>query len=216
MFATHFGEKIEIVGCSFDDDDTIAKVHFKCYSQYQQEYCGATQYTSLMDVKADGDREELIKYLQSFKNLRKDKTMKTATTGSAKHTPDNKDKSLKELTADYNSKVKPSDRIKTFRDRPTALRRLAKVSGAKPSKGKKMEPNVIKLVGKKSSVAGKYLYKVAKVNPRRAGTHGWKSYELLQDGMTYEQFVAQKGAGSKHLTHDIKKGWVEARANPKA
>lgn len=220
MQATYFGENIEIVGCSFDEDGSIARVHFKNYSQYRKEFCGATQYSSLMDVKAEGSQEELNKFLQTFNNSERTKEMKTATTGSAKHSPAIKDKTLKELADIYNSKVSKNERIKAFRDRSTALRRIAEINSAKPSRGNRMNESQLKtpelkLVGKKSSLAGKYLYKLAKINPRRAGTHGWKSYEVLKDGMTYEQFTAAKG-GSKHLLHDIEKGWVEARDKPKA
>lgn len=74
---------------------------------------------------------------------------------------------------------------------------------------------IIRLVGKRSSLAGKFLYKVVASNPRRPGSHGWYSFEALRDGMTYEQFIMSKG-GAKHLAWDIDHGYVIALDKPRS
>lgn len=61
--------------------------------------------------------------------------------------------------------------------------------------------------GRKSSLAGKKIKILAKENPRREGTHGHKSFSLMKDGMTYEEFV-KAGGRPADLKWDIEKGNV--------
>ncbi len=57
-------------------------------------------------------------------------------------------------------------------------------------------------------VDGKRIVRLTKENPRRAGGKGYKSWNLLKKGMTYEQFIA---AGGRHtdLAWDISHGNVK-------
>jgi hypothetical protein len=48
----------------------------------------------------------------------------------------------------------------------------------------------------RSAFSGKKITKLTKENPRRAGTHGHKSFALLMPGMTYEQVPRRWRAAS--------------------
>jgi hypothetical protein len=47
--------------------------------------------------------------------------------------------------------------------------------------------------GRVSAYSGKRIVRLVKENPRRKGTHGYKSWNLLKKGMTYEQYLAAGG-----------------------
>ena len=67
--------------------------------------------------------------------------------------------------------------------------------------------------GRTSSAEGKRIYKVGewkKTNPRREGTHGYKSWEAIKDGMPYDEFLAS-GGRNRDLMHDVKLGRIEIR-----
>ena len=64
--------------------------------------------------------------------------------------------------------------------------------------------------GRKSGFSGMKIYLKAKENPRRAGTYGHASFELIKNGMTYEDFVAA-GGRPQDLAWDVNKGNVEVR-----
>lgn len=66
--------------------------------------------------------------------------------------------------------------------------------------------------GRPSAYAGKYIYKLAKENPRRAGTLGAKAWDLIRNGMTYEQYI-EAGGERKHLVWDIEHKNLEVKAN---
>lgn len=138
-------------------------------------------------------------------------------------------KSLKELTDMFNSMVPKDKQVKKFKDKPTAIKRMTAafqnpVAAANPSKKDEKQPKVpaklaqaattvaqqFKLVGRKSSHAGKKIYKLAKENPRRPESHGAKNWEIYRDGMTYEEFIMAKG-GANHLNYDLEKGYIELR-----
>ena len=110
-----------------------------------------------------------------------------------------------------------------FRDRATAEQRVAELIKAhnelagptsKETKTKKMTeapiaPTTEKSArGRTSSLAGKTLVKLSAENPRREGTNGWKSWNLISEGMTYEQFIAA-GGRRVDLAWDIKAGNIE-------
>lgn len=44
-----------------------------------------------------------------------------------------------------------------------------------------------------SKFSSKKITKLVKDNPRRKGTWGWKSFNLIKSGMTYEQYLAAGG-----------------------
>jgi hypothetical protein len=56
--------------------------------------------------------------------------------------------------------------------------------------------------GPKSKFRGKFLYKLVDKNPRREGTWGYRSWELIQDGMSYEAYKAA-GGRNNDLQWDI-------------
>lgn len=62
--------------------------------------------------------------------------------------------------------------------------------------------------GPRSKFTGKRIIKLVKENPRRAGTHGHKSFELIEDGMTYEKYK-EKGGRNNDLQWDIDHEYVK-------
>lgn len=135
------------------------------------------------------------------------------------------EKSLKELAEMYNSMVPKDKQVKKFKDKATAIARMTKafqnpLAAASPAKQEKA-PKVpqklaqaativaqqFKIVGRKSSHAGKKIYKLVKENPRRAGSHGHKNWEIYRDGMTYEEFIMAKG-GANHLNYDLEHEFI--------
>lgn len=67
--------------------------------------------------------------------------------------------------------------------------------------------------GPNSKHGDKKLYRCAewkKTNPRREGTHGHKSFSLIKDGMTHEQYIAA-GGRNNDLQWDIDHGYVEVK-----
>lgn len=133
-----------------------------------------------------------------------------------------------ELVKFYNDNS-GSKAIVKFSDRATAERRVAELIKAhnelagptsKETKTKKMTeapiaPSAPKTKksnarGRTSSLAGKTLVKLSAENPRREGTNGWKSWNLISEGMTYEQFIAA-GGRRVDLAWDLKAGHLELK-----
>jgi len=65
--------------------------------------------------------------------------------------------------------------------------------------------------GRKATAAGRKLSAVGTENPRRAGSHGHRSHQIILDnpGITTEDFLAQ-GGRINDLNWDIAKGHVKA------
>lgn len=139
------------------------------------------------------------------------------------------EKSLKELAEMYNSMVPKDKQVKKFKDKATAIARMTKafqnpIAATSPSNKEEKHPKVpqklaqaativaqqFKIVGRKSSHAGKKIYKLVKENPRRAGSHGHKNWEIYRDGMTYEEFIMAKG-GANHLNYDLSHEFIELK-----
>jgi DNA-binding MarR family transcriptional regulator len=78
---------------------------------------------------------------------------------------------------------------------------------AAPAKAPKLPSDA---PGPRSKLDGKKLYRIAKTNPRREGTWGYKSFELIKDGMTFEAYKAA-GGRNNDLAWDIAHGFVEVR-----
>lgn len=172
---------------------------------------------------ADGGWEELSSaLLNNMNQSRKEQIM-----SAIEKSYDNK--SLKELTDMYNSMVPKDKQVKKFKDKPTAIARMTKafqnpVAAANPPKKDEKQPKVpaklaqaattvaqqFKLVGRKSSHAGKKIFKISKENPRREGSHGFLNWAIYRDGMTYEEFIMAKG-GANHLNYDLEKGYIELK-----
>jgi hypothetical protein len=64
--------------------------------------------------------------------------------------------------------------------------------------------------GRKSKFEGKKIYKLVSENPRRKGTHGYKAFDILTNGMTYETYI-ERGGEPKHLQWDIDHKFVEVK-----
>jgi hypothetical protein len=65
--------------------------------------------------------------------------------------------------------------------------------------------------GRPSIFSGKVLTKAVSENPRRAGTAGHKSFSVIKNGMTFEQYVAA-GGRRQDLAWDVEKGNVKVKA----
>ena len=64
--------------------------------------------------------------------------------------------------------------------------------------------------GRPPQFAGKRIFKLRKANPRREGTHGYRSWELLYDGMTYEEYL-KAGGRRNDLQWDLDRNRVEVK-----
>lgn len=129
-----------------------------------------------------------------------------------------------------NSGSKP---IKKFADKATAIARCKALAQAvkeltstepAPKKGKaakaekapkaakaEVAPKADGEKGRKSSFAGKKIYRLHKDgNPRRPGSFGYRSFALIKDGMSYEDYLAAGGRNTD-LTWDVKHGFTEVR-----
>lgn len=70
------------------------------------------------------------------------------------------------------------------------------------------EDTVKKLTGRPSKFAGKMVHATVDENPRREGTHGRKSFDVLlanPNGMTYEEFISA-GGRRNDLLYDVERG----------
>ena len=59
-----------------------------------------------------------------------------------------------------------------------------------------------------SKFSGKKITKLVKDNPRRKGTHGFKSFSLIKSGMTYEDYL-KAGGRRNDLAWDIAHKFVK-------
>ena len=118
----------------------------------------------------------------------------------------------------------PDNKVLKFTDRPTAVKRIMSLAEAKaeiiqlektqPDINKKVEPVskvMEKLKAEKadgaarvSKLNGKKLTASTQENPRREGTHGHKSMQLILDnpGITYEKFI-ELGGRANDLRWDM-------------
>lgn len=62
--------------------------------------------------------------------------------------------------------------------------------------------------GRASTFSGKRITKLTKENPRRKGTIGFKSFNLIKSGMTYEQYLAA-GGRRQDLAWDVDHKYVK-------
>lgn len=127
---------------------------------------------------------------------------------------------LVDFTNKYGGRTNP---LKKFKDRATAEKTVTDLMTAlteintgtsKPSAAKKAAKNAAKATGEKGTSkrtkfanAEHRLYKLVKKNPRREGTNGYKSFELVRNGMTYRQYV-EAGGRNNDLRWDVDKGYI--------
>ncbi len=64
--------------------------------------------------------------------------------------------------------------------------------------------------GPRSDKAGKKIYKLVKENPRREGSIGWTSFNLIKDGMSYEEYIAAGGRAGD-VQWDLDHGFIELK-----
>lgn len=64
--------------------------------------------------------------------------------------------------------------------------------------------------GPRSSFKGKVIKKLVVDNPRREGTHGHRSWELIKNGMTYEAYI-EAGGRPNDLKWDLDREWVSVK-----
>jgi hypothetical protein len=84
-----------------------------------------------------------------------------------------------------------------------------KKKSAKKKSAKKAAPQG---AGRVSKFSGKKIHKLAKENPRREGSIGFKSYGLIKNGMTYDQYISA-GGRRQDLAFDLAHKHVELRAS---
>lgn len=85
---------------------------------------------------------------------------------------------------------------------------LPKATGAVPAGKKSVLPG--EKPGPRSSKNGMKIHKLVDANPRREGTHGYKSFALIKNGMTYEEYI-KAGGRPNDLAWDIDHKYVELR-----
>ena len=125
----------------------------------------------------------------------------------------------------YNT-IRPEKPITKFRDRKAAentmwptLEVLAgkPLPGAKAMAAAKKGTKTTKTTkaaktstgaGRTSAFSGKTITRLVDKNPRREGTHGFKSFALIKDGMTYDEYI-KKGGRRNDLDWDIKHKYVK-------
>jgi hypothetical protein len=142
-----------------------------------------------------------------------------------------------EELADFYNKYSGSTIVKKFSTRDVAIRRVESLIKAmdemaergqpkqpkaesnntmaktKKGKGKKAPAKCKKGNGgnkRKFAIADKRIYKLVKDNPRREGTEGYKSWEKIKNGMTYDDYL-NAGGRNRDLRHDILAKRIELR-----
>lgn len=109
----------------------------------------------------------------------------------------NKEITMKEATAVAEKSTKKSTK--------TSKKGATKKSAVKTSKKQSSNEGG---PGRVSQFAGKTIIRLVKGNPRREDTFGYRSWNLLKKGMTYEQYIAA-GGRRVDLAWDIMKGNVK-------
>ena len=116
---------------------------------------------------------------------------------------------LTQLAARYNEAAQQLERptIKKFSDRESAIRRTSAIEAEVKPVAQKHQGR-----GRRAVHAGKKLYPIKDQNPRRVGTFGHASYQVILDqpGILYEDYK-KAGGRNNDLNWDIERGRVEAK-----
>ena len=64
--------------------------------------------------------------------------------------------------------------------------------------------------GPRSPKSGKQIYRISKTNPRKEGSWGWKSFNLITDGITYEEYI-RLGGRPQDLAWDEDHKFIEIK-----
>jgi hypothetical protein len=101
--------------------------------------------------------------------------------------------------------------------RPCAPRTKPDVPPASPASPASPAPATARTSRKESTKAptGKllpsdHIHLLRQNNPRKPGTHGWKSWNLVKEGMTVSQYLAA-GGRKNDLSWDINHGWAKLK-----
>ena len=119
---------------------------------------------------------------------------------------------LKQLAAEYNSLAEQLEKqtgdivsqVNKFSSRDAGVRRAKELALQLEPKNEGR--------GRPSRNAGKNIFPIVDGNPRRAGSHGWHAFEIVQDqpGILYEDYIAA-GGESHHLRWDVRHNFLEVR-----
>jgi hypothetical protein len=93
---------------------------------------------------------------------------------------------------------------KAKKTRKKAAKKVAKTS-------KKPRSASAKGSGRPSKFNGKKIVKLVQENPRRKGTHGFKTFTLYGGGKTYEQVLAA-GGRRQDVAFDLEKKYIKLSA----
>lgn len=107
-------------------------------------------------------------------------------------------------------KFKPKGGVTTNAGKGAKAKPAAKKAPAKKGEKKAAKAST----GEGRLYAGKFIFRVAKENPRRAGTHGHRSWELIRDGMSYDSYI-EAGGRNRDLRHDVILGRLRVADKPK-
>jgi hypothetical protein len=87
----------------------------------------------------------------------------------------------------------------------TAAEPSGKTAKKAPVAGKQKATGIVR-----NNFAGCKLRKLVKDNPRKAGTHGFNSFNVIKDGMTFEAYITA-GGRANDLRWDVEHNWVEVK-----
>ena len=112
--------------------------------------------------------------------------------------------SISGLVSLWNTISTEEKQVDKFRDKATGINRLwSKITALAQSCHE--SPATGEPAGRPSRWAGKKIFRNVAENPRKPNTHGHLAWELITDGMTYEEYMVKcdeekvGGRGLKHL-----------------
>lgn len=114
---------------------------------------------------------------------------------------------LKQLANIYNDAAirLSKSKVKKFSDRKSAIRRVVAIRKELLERGSRG-------AGRPSAYEGKFIYPLVDENPRRKGSHGFRSFRIIlkKPGIAYEDFI--KAGGLSHgLRWDLERSFVAVR-----
>jgi len=166
----------------------------------------------------------------SFTKEKSARAAVAATPGSfyASDAPASLDELPLTLLATLYNIIRPERPIKKFADRDTARKRMDKVLEALATPGTVPEPSPVagsiapasegdatpatpqpkaEPKARTGKLAGHTILRLTETNPRKPGTSGARSWDLVTEGMTVEQFLAAGGV-RRDLEWDVDHKWT--------
>jgi hypothetical protein len=116
-------------------------------------------------------------------------------------------KSLAELGYTEYVPIKAQPATANESAKPAAKPKAAKTAAVHKAK-KKRVPGA--LPGPVSQFTGMKIYKKVEINPRRENSEGWKSFNFIRNGMSYEEYRLA-GGRQKDLVWDLEHDYVELK-----